>query len=106
MKKVYLMTPGPTPVPDRIRRVESQEIIHHRTKEHSEILKRVSDNLKPIFKTQNPVLVFTSSGTGAMEGSVINTLSSGDKVLVPIVGKFSERWVEICKAYGVEVVSV
>ncbi len=106
MNKVYLMTPGPTPVPDKIRRAESQEIIHHRTKEHSEIFKRVSDNLKPIFKTKNPVLTFASSGTGAMEGSVINTLSSGDKVLIPIVGKFSERWVEICEAYGVEVVSV
>ncbi len=106
MRKVYLMTPGPTPVPDRVRRVESQEIIHHRTKEHSAIFGRVSENLRPLFKTENPVLTFTSSGTGAMEGAVANMLSAGDKALVPIAGKFSERWAEICKAYGVKVIPV
>ncbi len=106
MRKVYLMTPGPTPVPDSVRRTEAQEMIHHRTKEHSAIFGKISENLKPIFKTKNPVLTFTSSGTGAMEGAVANMLSAGDRALVPIAGKFSERWAEICKAYGVEVVSI
>lgn len=106
MRKVYLMTPGPTPVPDLVRLAGAQEIIHHRTKEYFEVFKNVSENLKPIFKTKNPVLTFTSSGTGAMEGAVVNTLSRDDKVLVILGGRFSERWVKICKAYGLEVTSI
>ncbi|MBI4721986.1 MAG: alanine--glyoxylate aminotransferase family protein [Candidatus Stahlbacteria bacterium] len=103
MRKEYLMTAGPTPVPEKVRVAEAQPIIYHRAKEHREIFKRVSENLKSIFKTQNTVLTFTSSGTGAMEGAVVNTLSAGDKVLVVRGGKFSERWSEICVAYGIEV---
>ncbi|MDI6839565.1 MAG: alanine--glyoxylate aminotransferase family protein [bacterium] len=106
MRKEYLLTPGPTPVPDAVRQAESQPIIHHRTKEHMEIFGRVSENLKPIFKTKNPVLTFAASGTGAMEGAVANTLSAGDKALAIRGGKFGERWFDICKAYGVNAIPI
>lgn len=104
MRKEYLMTAGPTPIPDVIRAAEAQPIIYHRTKEHRAIFNRVSENLKLVFKTNNSVLTFASSGTGAMEGAVANTLSPGDKALVIRAGKFSERWAEICDAFGVQVV--
>lgn len=104
MQKVYLMTPGPTPVPDDVRLAEAKPIIHHRTKEFVEIFERVTEDLKSIFKTQNIVLTFLSSGTGAMEGAVVNILSPGDKALCIMGGKFGERWGEICQAYGIEVI--
>lgn len=104
MKKVYLMTPGPTPVPDDVRLAEAKPIIHHRTPEFVEIYERVSEDLKLVFKTRNVVLTFLSSGTGAMEGAVVNTLSPGDRALCITGGKFGERWGEICRAYGIEVV--
>jgi aspartate aminotransferase-like enzyme len=100
------MTAGPTPVPPSVRAKEAEPIIHHRTKEFREIFVRVSEKLKPIFKTQNVVLTFTSSGTGAMEGAVSNLLSRGEKAIVIKAGKFSERWAEICEAYGVEVIPI
>lgn len=106
MRKEYLLTPGPTPVPDSVRSAEARPIVHHRTKEHAELLRRVSENIKPIFKTKNVVLTLTSSGTGAMEGAVNNTLSKGDTALVIRGGKFSERWAEICEAYGLNVINI
>lgn len=106
MKKIYLLTPGPTTVPDAARAAEGQPIIHHRTTEFEDIFKRVSEDLKIIFKTQNPVLTLAASGTGAMEGAVANTLSAGDKALVVQGGKFGARWSEICEAYRVEAVNI
>jgi aspartate aminotransferase-like enzyme len=106
MRKEYLMTAGPTPVPPSVRAKEAEPIIHHRTKEFREIFVRVSEKLKPLFKTENVVLTFTSSGTGAMEGAVSNLLSRGEKAIVIKAGKFSERWAEICEAYGVEVIPI
>jgi len=106
MKKFYLLTPGPTPVPHKVRQAEAQPIIHHRTKEYAEIFREVSEDLKTVFKTSNAVLTFAASGTGAMEGAVANTLSPGDRALVVKGGKFAERWAEICEAYGVEVVPI
>lgn len=103
MKK-YLLTPGPTPVPDDVRLAEAQPIIHHRTKEFLEIFERISEDLKIVFKTKNIVLTFLSSGTGVMEGAVANTLSPGDKALCIRGGKFGERWAEICEAFGIEVI--
>lgn len=106
MKKVYLMTPGPTPVPDDVRLAEAKPIIHHRTTEFAEIYIRISEDLKIVFKTHNVVLTFLSSGTGAMEGTVSNMLSPNDRALCIMGGKFGERWEEICKAYGIQVVSL
>lgn len=106
MGKKYLMTPGPTPVPEEIRNEMAKPIIHHRTKEYQAIFKDVTEGLKKIFKTANDVFTFTSSGTGAMEASIVNVLSPGDKIIVIRGGKFGERFGDIAKAYGVEVVPV
>lgn len=104
MSKKYLMTPGPTPVPEDIRLEMAKPMIHHRTKEYQAIFKEVTEGLKKIFKTSNDIYTFTSSGTGAMEASIVNVLSPGDKIIVVRGGKFGERFGDIAKAYGVEVI--
>lgn len=106
MSKKYLMTPGPTPVPEDIRLEMAKPIIHHRTKEYQSIFKDVTEGLKKIFKTSNDVYTFTSSGTGAMEASIVNVLSPGDRIIVVKGGKFGERFAEIAKAYGVESINI
>jgi aspartate aminotransferase-like enzyme len=103
MEKRYLFSPGPTMLPQDIMLRMAEPIIHHREAEYKRIFQEVREGLKFLFQTKSEVLVFTSSGTGAMEGTVSNLLSSGDKVLVIRGGKFGERWGEICEAYGIEV---
>jgi len=102
MKRKVLMTPGPSPVPSFVREALSREIIHHRTGEFKAILADVHKGLKKLFSTNNPVLVMASSGTGAMQATVSNLFSRGDKVLVVNGGKFGERWLEISRAFGLE----
>lgn len=106
MAKNYLMTPGPTPVPEDIRSEMAKPIIHHRTKEYQAIFKDATEGLKKIFKTTNDLFTFTSSGTGAMEASIANVLSPGDKIIVVRGGKFGERFGEIAKSYGVEPINI
>ena len=106
MFKYYLFTPGPTPVPPKTSLAMAAPIIHHRSPQFATVLAEVKENLKYLFQTQNDVLILASSGTGGMEGVVTNTLSPGDKALVVRAGKFGERWAEICKAYGVEVLNI
>ncbi len=106
MAKKYLMTPGPTPVPEDIRNEMAKPIIHHRTKEYQAIFKDATEGLRKIFKTSGDLFTFTSSGTGAMEASIVNVLSSGDKIIVVRGGKFGERFGDIAKAYGVEVIAI
>jgi len=106
MRKRYLLTPGPTPVPDEVRLAEAQPIIHHRTKEFKELYAKISEEIKFVFKTKNVVLIFASSGTGAMEGAIQNTLSPKDKALVIRGGKFGERWGEVCEAFGINVIPI
>jgi len=101
MRKNYLLTPGPTPLPPQVCEAMSRPIIHHRTPQFQAILKEASEGLKYVFQTKNDVFILTSSGTGAMEAAVINLLSPGDTVLTIQGGKFGERWTEICKAYGI-----
>ncbi len=105
MRKYRLMAPGPTPVPEKVLLEMADTIIHHRTPQFSAVLKDVNQKLKKVFNTKNPVLTFSSSGTGAMEASVVNFLSKEDKALVIRGGKFGERFGEICEAYGVETVA-
>lgn len=106
MKKYYLLSPGPTPVPPVVLQTQALPMIHHRTKAFSAVLMRALDGMKKIIKTNNKVLLFTSSGTGAMEAAVVNTLSAGDKAIVIRAGKFGERWGEICEAYKVKMVAL
>jgi len=108
MKKSYLLTPGPTPLPPEICESLSRPIIHHRTPQFQAILKEAHEGLKYVFQTANDVFILTSSGTGGLEAAVINFLSPGDTVISVDAGKFGERWAEICQAYGVncEVIKV
>jgi aspartate aminotransferase-like enzyme len=101
--KRYLFTPGPVPVPEEILLEMARPIIHHRTPEFEKIFAEVREGLKYIFQTKEEVFVLASSGTGGMEGAVANTLSGRDKALVVNGGKFGERWLKICKAFGVDV---
>ena len=106
MAKQYLLTPGPTPVPERAALKMAEPIIHHRTPEFEAILTKVREQLRWLFQTKEEVIIFASSGTGAMEASVSNLLSSGDKALVIKGGKFGERWAEILKAYKIETIEI
>jgi len=106
MQKIFLLTPGPTSVPPEVLSAQSKPIIHHRTVEYGEIFMQVCEDLKYVFRTNNTVLVFTASGTGAMESAIVNLLSAGDKALVVKGGKFGERWAGICEAYGVKMIPI
>ena len=100
-KKYLLFAPGPSPIPPNVLLAMAEPIIHHRAPAYIKVLEEVREGLKYLFQTKNEVLIFASSGTGAMEGAVTNTLCPGDKVLVVQGGMFGERWANICKAYGV-----
>lgn len=106
MLKKYLITPGPVSVPEQVLLDMARPMIHHRTPEFEEIFKEARNGLKKVFKTEQDPLILASSGTGAMESAVINTLNQGDKVLVINGGKFGERWIKICQAYGINAESV
>ena len=100
--KFMLMIPGPTPVPESVLLAQAQHLIGHRSGEFSQIMGEVSDGLKWLHQTQNDVLMLTASGTGAMEAGIINVLSVGDRVLVGSNGKFGQRWVQVCEAFGLK----
>ena len=106
MKKYQLMAPGPTPVPSQVLLAMAQPMIHHRTPEYEALFIEVRAGLKNLFQTRQDVVPFTCSGTGALEAAVVNTLSAGDTVAVVRAGKFGERWVEIAKAYGLNVIEL
>jgi aspartate aminotransferase-like enzyme len=103
IKKPYLLSPGPTPVPPEVCLAASLPLIHHRGPEFSALFTEVTEGLKYIFQTEQDVLTLTSSGSGAMEAAVVNLLDRGDRVLVMNAGKFGDRWGKICRAYSVEV---
>ena len=99
IRKQRLLTPGPTPLLPKALHAMMGSDIHHRTEDFRKLYQAVLADLKEVLATQNDVLVLVASGTGAMESSVSNFLSEGDKVVVCSAGKFGERWAEIAKAY-------
>jgi aspartate aminotransferase-like enzyme len=99
----YLFTPGPVPVPEEVLAEMAKPIIHHRTEEFESVFAEVREGLRYTFGTKEEVFILASSGTGAMEAAVANTMSHGDRVLVVNGGKFGERWGKICRAYGLDV---
>lgn len=101
MRKNYLLTPGPTPLPPQVCEAMSRPIIHHRTPQFQVILKEATEGLKYVFQTKNDLFILASSGTGAMEAAVVNLLSPGELAITVEGGKFGERWTEICKSYGI-----
>ena len=106
MKKYQLMAPGPTPVPSQALLAMAQPMIHHRTPAYEALAADVRAGLQRLFQTAGDVIAFACSGTGVMEAAVVNTLSPGDTVAVVRAGKFGERWVEIARAYGLEVIEI
>jgi aspartate aminotransferase-like enzyme len=105
-KKTYLLAPGPTPIPPEVLAAMGQPILHHRGPEYGSILEDVRAGLKYLFQTDEEVVMFASSGTGGMEAAVVNVLSPGDKAICIGGGKFSERWEELCEAYGIEAIPI
>ncbi|BBL86189.1 soluble hydrogenase small subunit (chromatophore) [Paulinella micropora] len=101
--KLTLMTPGPTPVPEAVLKVMGCHPIGHRSREFEAIIQEISGQLRWLHQTSNDVLIITGSGTAAMEAAIVNTLKSKDRILCGDNGKFGERWVELARAYGLEV---
>ena len=104
--KERLFTPGPTPLLMEAQARALTATLHHRTEAFRQIMRETLENLKYYFNTKNDVLIFSSSGTGAMEGAVSNLLSPGERVLVGTAGKFGERWLDLAKVYGIEAAKV
>src|SRR5580698_715362 len=102
IKKQRLLTPGPTPLyPPALHAMMASDI-HHRTEDFRKVYSACLSGMKEVMGTAHDVLIFSASGTGAMDASVLNLFSRGDKVIVCVAGKFGERWAEIAKAYGLD----
>jgi len=102
IKKQRLLTPGPTPLyPPALHAMMASDI-HHRTEDFRKAYRSCLTDLKEVMGTSNDVILFSASGTGAMDAAVSNLFSKGDKVIVCSAGKFGERWAEIVKAYGLD----
>lgn len=104
--KTFLMIPGPTPVPESALIEMAKHPMAHRSKEFSNILKEVYDDLKYVFQTKNDVFLFTASGTGAMCAALENIVNEGDKVLCLVIGNFGARWAKIAESRGAEVIKL
>src|ERR1700687_2681634 len=98
----FLQIPGPTPLPDRILRAMDTPIIDHRGPEFSKLTKRCLEGIKTIFKTSNPVIIYTATGTGAWEAALVNTLSLGDRVLMVDTGQFATLWKKMAEKIGLK----
>jgi serine---pyruvate transaminase len=103
-EKRYLLTPGPTPVPPEVLAELAKPVIHHRERDYREIYERCLTRLREVYRTENDVLMFTTSGTGAFESAVANLTSPGDRQLVLSAGNFGERWAGMVKAFGADLV--
>jgi aspartate aminotransferase-like enzyme len=106
MRKPRLMTPGPAMVPEDVLLELARPVIHHRSNEAKQVITDVVAGLKEVFQTRNDVLILTASGTGAMEAAAVNTVPPGGKALVLSAGHFAARWASICKAFGINAVSL
>jgi aspartate aminotransferase-like enzyme len=102
--KQYLMTAGPTPIPPAVSQAMAQPVLYHRAPAFIEVYARCLERLGHVVQTENDVLTFAASGSGAMESAVANLTRPGEPVLVASCGKFGERWVDLCEAFGAEVV--
>ena len=98
----FLQIPGPTPLPDRVLRAMDTPIIDHRGPEFAKLAKRCLDGIKTIFKTTNPVIIYTATGTGAWEAALVNTLSPGDRVLMVETGQFATQWKTMAQKLGLK----
>jgi serine---pyruvate transaminase len=102
--KQYLMTAGPTPVPPAVSQAMATPMLYHRAPAFVELYERVLAKLPKVFQTNNDVLTFAASGSGAMDSATANLVRPGTKTLAAAAGKFGERWIELNEAYGADVV--
>ena len=105
-EKRYLLTPGPTPVPPEVLAALAQPVIHHRGPDFKRAYGRCLERLREICRTENDVLLFTASGTGAFESAVANLVGPGDRIAVVSAGYFGERWAAMARAFGADVVDL
>ena len=98
-----LRTPGPTPIPDDIVEAMSNPMINHRGPEFDELITKVTAQLKQVFMTNNDLFILTASGTGALEASLVNSLSPGDKVVAATAGSFGDRFIDMAEAFGADI---
>ena len=101
-----LRTPGPTPCPEEVLRAMSSPMINHRGPEFKELISGLTEKLRQVFMTRDRMYILTASGTGSMESALVNTLSPGDRVLSVSVGYFGERFADIARTYGADVVQL
>lgn len=99
----FLQIPGPSPVPDRVLRAMDMPVIDHRSAEFGKLGRQVIEGCQKIFKTSGAVIIFPSSGTGAWEAAIVNTLSFGDRVLMVETGHFATLWRQMAARWGIEV---
>ncbi len=99
----FLQIPGPTNVPDRVLRAIDRPVIDHRGPEFAKLGMEVLENIRPIFQTTGPVIIYPGSGTGAWEAAIVNTLSAGDRVLMFETGHFSLLWRQLAERFGINV---
>ena len=99
----FLQIPGPTNVPARVLRAISQPTIDHRGPEFAEMTLEVMEGLQHVFKTKQPIIIYPSSGTGAWEASLVNTLSPGDRVLMFETGHFATQWSKVAERLGLDI---
>jgi alanine-glyoxylate transaminase/serine-glyoxylate transaminase/serine-pyruvate transaminase len=99
----FLQIPGPTNVPDRILRAIDRPTIDHRGPEFGVMGREILDEIRAIFKTQNPVIIYPASGTGAWEAALVNTLSPGDEILIAETGQFAVLWRQLAERLGLKV---
>ncbi|MGD8808901.1 MAG: aminotransferase class V-fold PLP-dependent enzyme [Gammaproteobacteria bacterium] len=98
----FLQIPGPTNVPERVLRAMDRAVIDHRGPEFGELGKQLLEALRPIFRTVHDVIMFPSSGTGAWEAALVNTLSPGDRVLMAETGQFASLWIQLARRFDLE----
>ena len=103
-ERQLLMIPGPTPVPPRVLRALSRQVISHRGPEYRELMHATTTGLQRVFQTEHEVITYPASGTGAMESALVNLFSPGDTILSLITGPFGARWAEIAEAHGLNVI--
>lgn len=104
--KYRLLAPGPTPVPEETLLELAKPVGYHRSAEFRSLLLDAHADLQYVFQTKNPVLTLTSSGTGGLEAAIVNCLPRGSKAICLVAGRFGERWLHLCKTFGIEAITI
>ena len=101
--KKRLLTPGPTPLPEKVRLALARDMLHHRKTDFRSIYQKTQHKLQQLFATEQPVLALSCSGTGAMQAAVNNLFAPGEKVLIASAGKFGQRWTDLARHRNLDV---